>query len=329
MSSLLVPDEGAWIGATTPVTNGSGTTAAGLQQWEDVTSFRPQVLPWYKKGAWSGAPTSAEIALLDPPGQKHAIPKYAWKIGAGSAGIGTWTDVANGVYDTEIAAAAAGIKTYPHKVMLCIYHEPEDNVNGSGNTRAAYRAMWQHVVEEFAAADVDNVVWFLQYGGAANHAVDAAGSGFTDLYPGNDYVDWIGFDPYTHSPSRNTLDELVNWTSGGPGGGYPGFYTIMNSAYPTKPMLLGEFGAGNVGCQGNAATAGAQFTDSEGAAVAAQWQADLGVTNTALKMFIYWNGRASYDYQIQLACRTTLYGAAVAALVNDAYFDNDPDLAKI
>jgi len=328
VSSLLVPDTGAWFGATTPAFNQSGTSAQGLEEWEAITGFRPHVFPWYKTGAWNGIPTAAERAIIDPGGGvRYAIPKYAWKVGAGS-NIGTWIDVANGVYDTQIDACADGLKTYPFTMFFSVFHEPEDNVNTSGNTRAAYRAMWRRVRDRFEARGVDNLVYVLQFAGAPNHAVNAAGSGFEDMYPGDDYIDWLGMDPYTHSPTRNTLDELVNATAGGPSG-YGGWYTWAQTNHPTKPIMLGEFGAGNVGCQG-ASTLGVQFTDAQGEAVVNQWIADLGVTNTAIKAFLYWNGRAlgKYDYQLQRDCRKTLYGGAITAMCNDSYFDNDPNLAR-
>lgn len=328
VSSLLVPDVGAWFGATTPAFEQSGTTAQGLDEWLALTNFRPHILPWYKVGAWNGTFTNAELALIGGTGGvPYAIPKFSWKIGAGS-GTGTWADVANGVYDTQIDNCAAGIKTYPFKMMLCIFHEPEDNVNTSGNTRPAYRAMWQRVRARFDALGVDNVVWYLQFAGAPNHAVNAAGSGFEDMYPGDDYIDWLGMDPYTHSPTRNTLDELVNQTAGGPSG-YGGWYNWAQTNHPSKPIILGEFGAGNVGCQG-ASTLGVQFTDAQGASVVNDWIAALGVTNTAIKAFCYWNGRAvgKYDYQIQRSCRTTLYGGAVATMANHPYFNQDTSLAR-
>ena len=60
------------------------------------------------------------------------------------------------------------------------------------------------------------------------------------------------------------------------------------------------------------------------------WIAARGVTNTAIKAFCYWNGRAvgKYDYQIQRSCRTTLYGGAVATMANHPYFNQDTSLAR-
>jgi hypothetical protein len=327
VSSLLVPDEGAWFGATTPRVNSSGTDAQGLAEWQAEGCRRPQIFPWYKTGAWNGQITAAERAIFDPGGGvPYAIPKYSWKVG-NSSGHGTWTAVANGDYDTQIDNCADGIKQFEHTMFFSVYHEPEDNVNSSGNTRAAYRAMWQRVRERFEDRGVDNVVYLLQFAGYAGHAVNGAGSGFEDMYPGDDYIDWLGMDPYTHSPNRNTLDELVNATQGAPTG-FTGWYNWAQANHPTKPIMLGEFGAGNTGVQG-ASTNGVQFTDAQGASVVNDWISALGVTNTAIKAFLYWNGRAlgKYDYQIQLSGREQ-YADAIADLSNDSYFDQDTELAR-
>jgi chitodextrinase len=91
-----------------------------------------------------------------------------------------------------------------HKIMLSLHHEPENDVSGGGQgcaanktyvgntgTPAEYRAMWRTVRQRFDAKGVDNVVWVLNYMGYSGWdcIVD-------DLYPGNDLVDWIKWDPY-------------------------------------------------------------------------------------------------------------------------------------
>jgi fibronectin type 3 domain-containing protein len=90
------------------------------------------------------------------------------------------------------------------KIMLTIHHEPENDVSGGGvgcsankgyvgntGTPAEYRTMWRTVRELFDAKGVDNVVWVMNYMGYSGWdcIVD-------DLYPGNDLVDWIKWDPY-------------------------------------------------------------------------------------------------------------------------------------
>lgn len=90
------------------------------------------------------------------------------------------------------------------KIMLTLHHEPENDVSGGGEgcsatkawvgsagTPAQYRAMWRTVRDRFDAKGVTNVVWVMNYMGYSGWdcIVD-------DLYPGNDLVDWVKWDPY-------------------------------------------------------------------------------------------------------------------------------------
>ena len=98
----------------------------------------------------------------------------------------------------------------PKKIMLSIFHEPENDVSGGasgcssyvGNlgTPAQYRAMWRNVYNRLNAKGVNNVVWVMNYMGYTgyNCMID-------DLWPGNDIVDWIMWDPYSEKASWNQM----------------------------------------------------------------------------------------------------------------------------
>ena len=106
------------------------------------------------------------------------------------------------------------------------------------STRAApvpprdYRAMWANVEARFAALNVTNVVWVMNYMGYAGWdcMVD-------DLWPGNSLVDWVFWDPY----SEQQPDLLTQTVSN--------FYNLLTSMsdsthnYLSKPWGLGEFGS--------------------------------------------------------------------------------------
>jgi hypothetical protein len=130
-----------------------------------------------------------------------------------------------------------------HTIMLTIHHEPENDVSGGGEgcsasksyvgragTPAQYRAMWRTVRQRFDAKGVDNVVWVMNYMGYSGWdcIVD-------DLYPGNDLVDWIKWDPY---------GEIVDFES--LVGRFYGYLTRTSTAthdYLSKPWGLAEWGS--------------------------------------------------------------------------------------
>jgi hypothetical protein len=118
-----------------------------------------------------------------------------------------WADAAgtNATTNANIDRMADSVKALgAKKIMLTVHHEPENDVSGGGQgcaagkayvgnsgTPAQYRAMWRTVRQRFDAKGVTNVVWVMNYMGYSGWdcIVD-------DLYPGNDLVDWIKWDPY-------------------------------------------------------------------------------------------------------------------------------------
>jgi hypothetical protein len=158
-----------------------------------------------------------------------------------------WHDAAGGneSVNAQIDAMATSIKALGGtKIFLTIFHEPENDVSGGATgcpstiykggagTPADYRAMWANVESRFAALNVTNVVWTMNYMGFSgwNCMVD-------DLWPGNDLVDWVLWDPY--ALNNGTFSSSV-----------APFYNELTSLsdashdYLSKPWGLGEFGDG-------------------------------------------------------------------------------------
>jgi hypothetical protein len=157
----------------------------------------------------------------------------------------SWADAngGNASVNAQIDAMAESVKALGStKIMLTIFHEPENDVSsgasgcpstiykGAAGTPADYRAMWANVEARFAALGVTNVVWVMNYMGYTGWQcmVD-------DLWPGNNLVDWILWDPY--SSDNLTFSQTVS-----------NFYnelTSMSDAshdFLSKPWGLGEFG---------------------------------------------------------------------------------------
>ena len=314
-SDILVPDTGAWFGCTTAAvaTDGGSTSTVGLAEWIAAVS-RPHIISIYKTNAWNGVFTSAENNWFDPAGDKHAIPLLHWKINSGGA---TWADVAAGLRDSDIINFANGIKQYPRKCFMSFFHEPEDNVGSNGMTKADYIGMWRRARDICDAQGVTNLVYVIQYIGYSGDAENANGKGFEDMYPGDDYVDWIGWDPYNKAnPSRTSWAQIVNETIQGPSG-YSGFYNWAQANHPSKPLMVAETGAG------------IEFNNSMTVQEAANCYTGWAVDTPdfpAIKAVVFWNSKATYDYFITKSGRGAA-AAAVKAWSEIPWFDQDPDLA--
>ncbi len=122
-----------------------------------------------------------------------------------------WADAdgGNAAINADIDKMAESVKSVaPNKIFLSIHHEPQNDVSGgaagcsssiykgSAGTPAQYVSMWHNVRARFNAKGVTNVVWVWNIQGESKWTcmLDA-------MYPGDKYVDWIGWDTYGFSAS--------------------------------------------------------------------------------------------------------------------------------
>lgn len=160
-----------------------------------------------------------------------------------------WADAGGGnaSINSKIDSMAASIKTVaPQKIMLTIFHEPENDVSpggspscgsgyeykGTAGTTAQYVQMWQNVRNRFDAAGVTNVIWAMNYMGFDRHNCMVK-----EIWPGNALVDWVLWDPYM-ATSGQTFSSVVS-----------PFYNFLTSQtdaghnFTSKPWGLNEWGA--------------------------------------------------------------------------------------
>jgi hypothetical protein len=239
VNALLVPSCGAWLGVAPGALDFSRTRTEQLATFESTAGRKSDVMHVYHTNSQL-FPTADEVALAREPGRNRLLfvnwkpsTSLSWKaVGAGDAGV-----------DAEIDKLSAYIKkTFPQRFFLSIYHEPENDVNpaaGSGWTAADYKAMYRHVALRLKANGTDNAILTMVYMGFAKWG---AQPWFDDLYPGDDVVDWLGYDPYASVDSNSSdFSVLVNKTLGAYPG-WPGFYSWAQQRVPGKPMVLAEWG---------------------------------------------------------------------------------------
>ena len=180
-------------------------------------------------------PTASDISIAKEPGTTGSC----WRTGSPATDM-TWAQAAAGGADARIDAEAAYLKSHFNlPFFLTIWHEPENDVNataGSGMTVADYQAMYRHVVLRLRADGADKFVSVMNYMGFGrwNSMLDG-------LYPGDDVVDWIAYDPYQTSASGaagHDFADMVNRTYQSS----PGFYTWATTKHPSKPLMLAEWG---------------------------------------------------------------------------------------
>jgi beta-mannanase len=217
-----------------------------------------------------------------------------------------WKDASgdNASVNAGIDQMAASIKTLGDtKILLVLYHEPENDVSsdvncpdvaykGSAGTPTDYRNMWANVQNRFEAAGTTNVVWGMNYMGFASWNCL-----IKDLWPGNGRVDWVLWDPYSGS-NADTWDDAV--------GRYYDWFTQNSDSthdFLSKPWGLGEFGIGH----------GTTLTADQAHTYQFYDDAKAGLSNnkySRIKAYLNFDSQGVHDTQIAYVTTTHAYDAS-------------------
>jgi hypothetical protein len=249
LSAKLVPSCGVLWGAYKPASAG--------ETWQTtVTNLESQVgRPFdivYRYHDFSGAgsngafPDSYEQSLA---ASGHLLMDNWQSLLYSNHVLIPWSSIAAGNYDASVIdPEALRIKAFGQPMFLAFDHEMDASVGAEG-TAADFVAAYRHIHDEFARLGVTNVVWVWTVTGWSGHD-----SLYPSLYPGDAYVDWIGYDPYNfgschgnvwHSPST-VIDRFYQW--------------LEANGYGNKPFMLPEYGT---------------VTDPSNPNAAAQWYQQL------------------------------------------------------
>jgi hypothetical protein len=300
VSELLVPSCGIWLGSSLPSADGEGDVAAGLDEYEAKARNQPDILHFFQRGP-KGFPTSSQIAAAERPGRPRSLLYFSWK----PAPNLTWRQIADGDADAAIAAVALQLVQYPHRMFFTVHHEPENDVvrsEGSGMTPTDYVDMYRHVVGRLRSLGLDHLVFVMVYMGFERWAdmVD-------DLYPGDDVVDWIGYDPYGFE-AQTDFAALLNRPN--PDIGWPGFYTWATQK-SDKPIMVAEWGFDLT-------------ANPDAADVLADAPAILEAQFPRIKALVYWNsiGRRINARLDQPGAAAARFAAAFADMAADPLFNS-------
>lgn len=230
-ASLWIPPCGAWLGAEVT----GGINSDGVSNHEANIGRQLDLLRGYHTlSNWTNLDAS-ELDYINA-GRRLLLsfkPDAYWSNAVGVANGGS------AVVDAELTSLAQSIASVkPHKIMLSVWHEPENDVLGTANgvagTPGQYVAMWSNVRAIFDANAATNVLWcwIVINSGPFDRAMLAG------LWPGNSYVDWIGWDVYQ---STNNEDYVATQLAA--------YSYLVNSSdsnhtYTAKPWAWTEWGVG-------------------------------------------------------------------------------------
>ena len=234
LGNKLVPEHGAIWGAWVAPVNGQ-SDAQAVAIFESTVSRPLDIVHQYH--AWDDTwPTATEYSWAAGGRIIFANASARQRSGA----VLTWTQIADGSQDSIINALAARLKAFGSLLFFSFDEEPEERYhsNPSAYTLASFASAYRHIHSVFAADGATNVVWVWNVTGySGNEAI------YPQLYPGDAYVDWIGWDPYNwfncHENTTNvwqSFDTIIspfyNWVSAGQ----------LSTSSPSKPYMLAEYG---------------------------------------------------------------------------------------
>jgi hypothetical protein len=177
----------------------------------------------------------------------------------------TYDQVTSGAMDTYFRWLATQLKAINRPFTFDINHEPENQQNGVGRTEAFSAPNWytnrantteafrQRVLREFANANrhikaifdeegLTNCLWTMTYASLGSNGAAYDSWVYEALYPGDDVVDVVAWDPYDSGNSKTPLQTFQQ-----------GYNMLKNGLLDTapfypgtqaknKPFMLGEFG---------------------------------------------------------------------------------------
>jgi hypothetical protein len=156
-------------------------------------------------------------------------------------------NITRGDFDGYIDSWAAGLKAYGKPVYLKFAHEMNGNwfpwgVGVNGNQPGDFVAAWRHIHDRFASTGVTNVRWIWN----PNVVYSGIPATLQQVYPGHDYVDWVGMNGYNWGTS-------VYWASCPCRSTWETFSQVFDRTYreltalANKPIFIGEFASSEAG----------------------------------------------------------------------------------
>ena len=170
---------------------------AGLDDFAAAAGRTGDVYTWFQ--AWAGEP-AFDAARATAAASRGALPLLTWEPWSPGGGADqpaySLARIVEGGFDAYIATVARQIRSWNATLGLRFMHELNAphypwGAGVNGNSPADAVAAWKHVRGIFRQEGATNVLWFW----APNvHAEGTAA--YAPLYPGDEWVDWVGLDGY-------------------------------------------------------------------------------------------------------------------------------------
>ena len=144
--------------------------------------------------------------------------------------------IRDGEFDDFFRRWAKDAKADGRRVLLRFGFEFNGNWFTWGGDPEAFVAAWRHAHGIFREVGASNVEWI--WSPNVVSVPDTPANDMHRYYPGDAYVDWVGVDGYNFGDHH---DEWHKWQSCA--SVFGGVLKDFQQHYPTKPVMLAEFGS--------------------------------------------------------------------------------------
>jgi len=188
---------------------------------------------------WESRPIDAANSQVDEP--EYTLPRI----------IGDPANGVPGAFDDYLHQYARDIVTtglplairFDHEMNGVWYPWSEDDGKGgsiNGNSPGEYVKMWQHVHDIFEQEGANRLVIWVWAPNIVNNlpSTHKTVEYLTSLFPGDDYVDWVGLSGYLRPPYKAENDFTFEYTYGAS--------LDQLREITDKPIFLAEVGASEV-----------------------------------------------------------------------------------
>lgn len=216
-----------YFGLTTPQSPWSRSEIDSVSR---RAGARPTVLQFFVKWDQEFRPDAVAMCY-----RQHALPLLSWEPWTGPAdGLSqpafALRKISAGAYDSYLRRFATGIRDQRWPVAIRFAHEMNGNwypwsESRSGNHPGDFVQAWRHVHDVFARVGARNVIWVW----SPNIIRPVPNVSLRALYPGDNYVDWVGMVGY--GAGERTAGEVFDPT------------IAVLRTFTRKPLLITETGA--------------------------------------------------------------------------------------
>jgi len=245
--SPTVPSSGIALGVYEPAADPFSHGTAVDQYTEEVG--KKPAFAWFSV-KWQN-PNTGAYQQFDPrlPDQfrtRGIMPGITWDASKGPAlnkdqPDFSWTAISSGKHDAYITQTAKAVAAYHYPFIMRVFEEMDGSwypwgYNANGNTNPAdFVTAWKHIVDIFRKEGAANVqfAWCLAASVLDSNTINQYGNILKQLYPGDDYVDWVALDGYSNLASTNK-GALQN--------DFQPTYNFIKT-FTHRPMMFFEVGA--------------------------------------------------------------------------------------